>query len=145
MNLQQLTCTPQQSKELLVLGIDTKAFFWHRLTESANPPGHPLHQPAKWEVAQFKSPAVSDKMLPAWTKEELDLMIGNNWPKPDIYPARMVSKCTDPLSYPVTFPQVMKEYKRGAEASAAVLIYLLEKEEIDPVKAVENYNKVFQP
>ena len=49
---------------------------------------------------------------PAWTKEELDAMIGPEFPKPDLWKPDKVGKEQDPESYPVYYPDKMKIFKK---------------------------------
>lgn len=134
-NLAFLTCTPKQSEDLVELGIDCTAFMWHEWQKDATN--------GLWEVAIFKTPVRSASLLPAYTKQELDAMIGNDFDKPDMYRSDQITKATIETMYPVMFPTKMQEYKNGAQASAAVLIYLLTAKALNPVKVNERYLKMF--
>lgn len=74
---------------------------------------------------------LADSCIPAWSKEELDFMVGNKYKKPDLPEISAISKTQDTDLWVVYFPTVMKQYRKGSNASAEGLIYLLENEMID--------------
>lgn len=128
MDFKKLTCTKEQGQKLRDLGIVADSAFRYGLT-----------------MVYF----VGDQMegegydVPAWTKEELDTMLGPGIIKPDFQMPKHNSKASDPMTYPVYFPNVQKTFKTGAQASACALIYLLEKGTIDAMDASERYFKLF--
>lgn len=139
-NIQDLTCTPSQSEQLVKLGIEPEAYFWHERIRL----GYGIKEIAdKWETAQWRTPDPL-RLLPAWTKEELDAMIGPERQKPDLYRPHLVTIHTNPNLYPVYFPNKLIEFNRGAQASAEALIYLLQKEVVIAADANTRYSGVFK-
>lgn len=140
-NLSFITCDPRQAEQLVGLGINGIAFMWHERLKDPIKVGSRV---VEWETAIFRNPKPGPDLLPAYTKQELDAMIGPDiTPKPDFYPQDMISKATDPLTYPVMLPATMHIFSNGAHASAEALIYLLTIKFIDPVKVNERYLKMF--
>jgi hypothetical protein len=125
MDFKKLVCTLEQAEKLMELGIGASSHFAY--------------------LGREVMPAfnIEDGDAPAWTKEEIDTMLGPGIIKPDFQTPKHNSKASDPLTYPVYFPNVQKTFKTGAQASACALIYLLEKGTINPEDAVERYYKIF--
>lgn len=137
MQIEQLTATAEQCRQLIQAGITApSAVFWHHLEEDPTQPNNEDGTPAtKWTTAIYLQPKITDTMVPAWTKEELDLMIGPDWPKPDIWETKDVTGSTDPLTYPVHYPDKMWIFKTGSQASADVLLTLIRKDKVNPREA----------
>lgn len=133
MEISKLVITPAQSRQLLWLGINAPAFLCH-YKDGANP--------EHWVTAIVDTQAAYET-LPAWTKEEIDAMIGPEFSKPDLWKPDEVTKSTDPESYPVYFPNKMKVYKYGAQASADALIFLLQNKHIHANDANSRYVDLF--
>lgn len=143
MNLEQLTLSQQQSEKLVSLGIKAPAFLWHR--KHLSDEGAAALKCSPWETGLFLRPVPGPEMLPAWTKAELDAMIGPDLEKPDIYPTHLIGKATDPNTYPIFLPKSLIVFNNGAHASAEALIFLIENQNVDPFKATERYRKMFNP
>lgn len=139
MQIGQITATPEQCRRLIAAGITAPAaVFWHNMEEDHSQPSNADGSPfMRWDTAMFLQPKISATMVPAWTKEELDLMIGPGWPKPDIWELKDVTGATDPLTYPIHYPDRMVVFKTGAQASADALLTLIEKGKVDPKEASE--------
>jgi hypothetical protein len=132
MNLAQLTANPGQCKILQSLGIKAPAFLLHYKIQSL---------PELWKTAPTMPGA--EGVLPAWTKEELDAMIGPEFSKPDLWKPDKVGKEQDPESYPVYYPDKMRIFKKGAEASADALIFLLQNKHVRAYDANQRYTDLF--
>lgn len=134
MNLSKLTNSRQQGKELVYHGITAKPFFYHFPDgEAVRQNGHPEH--------------LTGDTYPAFTKGELDAMIGPQFGKPDFWEESRIGNpkaATDPLSFPVFFPASCVVYSNPAQASAAALIYLLENEFINAADANARHKHIFQ-
>lgn len=137
MQIEQLTATAEQCRRLIDAGITApSAVFWHCLEEDTIQPNDTTGEPVKrWTTAMYLKPKISDTMVPAWTKEELDLMIGPDWLKPDIWDTKDVTGATDPLTYPIAYPDRMVVFKTGSQASADVLLTLIAKDKVNPKEA----------
>lgn len=141
-NLSQITCGPEQAKELVELGITPVAFMWNGFEPAEKQvEGEPTRM--AWAVAVYRKPVFSDELVPAWTKQELDAMIGPDIEKPDLFKKDQITKATLPETYPLMLPDKMLTFTNGARASAAALTYLLKVKYIDPVKVNERYLKMF--
>jgi hypothetical protein len=136
-NLNLLTCSPVQSSRLMALGITPRAFLWHRLD---GPPDG-----LKWKTHQLLKPVLGPEQVPAWTKAELDAMIGPQYAKPDLWEAekQREKSAMDPNAYPVFFLHGCEVFENGAQASARGLIWLLENEYIKSTDANDRYRGVF--
>lgn len=139
----RLTCSPEQSKELNTLGLVAQpVIFWHNFEDDIQESG--------WQVSAMpfaSTDDITEHMLPAYTKAELDVMIGNRFAKPDLWSAREFnnSKAQDPETYPLFFQDKMQVFKNGAEASAAALIFLIANKHLKPAEAIDRHKKVFLP
>jgi hypothetical protein len=117
-----------------MLGIECPPFlYWEAITDEYG---------SRYEVGQFMNP--DDGLIPAWTKTELDYMIGNDLEKPDLVLTRRAGKFGNLNKYPLYYPNKSIEFDNGAEASAQVLIFLIENEQLDVAKINERYIKFFQ-
>lgn len=153
-NLEQLTAKRETCDRLVNLGIHEVAFMWHfrdtdwAAVNAAEESGEPLDTvPTTWEVCLLEEPQpFPDQCIPAWTKAELDVMIGHKWPKPDLFTDKEWGNSKGIREeYPVYTIDKLYIYQNGAEASAQVLALLLEAEELDPVDCMARYFKVFKP
>lgn len=143
-NLEQLTANREFAKKLIELGITPKAFFWH-LREYDEAKGE------SWDCCILNSPEyVAGVKIPAWTKAEIDVMLGPDFLKPDLYDDDEVKAVSgarpfDRDKYPVFMPTNLYETKNGADASAKALIFFIENGNVDPNKCNERYKKLFNP
>jgi len=132
MNLAKLTANPAQCKILQKLGITAPSFLCHYFKEGVN--AFTTHSVGKFDEYE---------PVPAWTKEELDAMIGPEYSKPDLWKPDKVGKEQDPESYPVYYPDKMRIFKKGAEASADALIFLLQNKHVRANDANTRYVDLF--
>jgi len=106
--LEKIVCTPEQAQKLLNLGIQhgsALSFNYKNETEYLIGPPHPK----------------ATKVLPAWTKHELEVMLGPAMPKPDF-------EYKKPFHYKLVTKKWQKFYANGAVAAADALIYLIEEQ-----------------
>lgn len=129
LNLAMITASRELCEKLVEEGLRPNAFFWH------------YQDGETWKIAQFKTPDTFN-MVPAWTKQELDFMIGNDLPKPDLFDREKASK-QDLDQYPLFTPTKQYTFKNGADASAQALLLLISLQMIDPIKASERHDKHF--
>jgi hypothetical protein len=132
--LSKLTCTPEESHRLVQLGILQYAFLWHE----RGPEG-------EWDTRQMAAPLVgTDFVFPAWTKAELDVMIGPRFAKPDLWTQELRPKsATHPHTYPIRLPDRELVFRIGARASATALIYMLTESFLSPDDCNQRYKDVF--
>ncbi len=136
MQLTQLTATPAQCMSLLELGINAPSFLHH------------VGMDKNFSRYETKAVDLTDHcgyipISPAWTKAELDVMIGPEFSKPDLMKPEMVIKEDDETTYPVYYMEKMMGFKNGAQASADALIYLLQKKAVRANDANARYTAVF--
>lgn len=131
MNLEKLTASPVQCKILQNLGIKVPSFLCYYFKDGIN------------AFTAVMVPGTEYETVPAWTKEELDAMIGPEFSKPDFWKPDKVSKGQDPESYPVYYLDKVKVFKRGAEASADALIFLLQNKHVHAYDANQRYTDLF--
>lgn len=132
-----LTCLPAQSAKLVELGIQPRSIFWHHLTGPADA--------VEWKTQQLLRPVLGPEQVPAWTKAELDAMIGPKFAKPDLWDQakQREQSAMDPNTYPVFFLHGCEIFENGAQASARGLIWLLQNEFINPADANDRYRAIF--
>jgi len=148
--LGQLTASREICNELVEMGVEEIAFLWHnREAIDADTLGD-------WQVKPLADPApLPDTCIPAWTKEELDVMIGPNRDKPDLFTDRELGlaaaeKEDTPYKYkrhqyPIFMPDKLKVFTSGAEASAFVLKMLITSGKVTPEDCIKRYKNIFKP
>lgn len=152
-NLEQLTASRNYCDGLFLLGISPVSFLWwveseetqneRKVIEEGLTPKH-----ITYEVAPVINPSPGPMCLPAWTKTEIDVMIGPDFsPKPDLFTQQQIgnSKMLKPESYPVYTMQKMQVFENGADASAFALIYLIEGGLLKASECNNRYSKLFRP
>lgn len=125
----------ENAKKLQMLGIECAPFLYWEFCEQES--GNSV-----WEVGVYQAP--DDTLTPAWTKAELDYMIGPGMEKPDLLHPQRYGKYSNPDSYPLYYANKSQEYKNGAEASATALIFLIENEVLDVDTINKRYLKFFE-
>ena len=132
MKLHKLTCNPQQAEKLLSLGIEPEAILWH------------YFRGENWITEPAKFPETPSKIcLPAWTKAELDAMIGPQFAKPDLWKDDRQVKAQNPHTYPIFTLNSCVSYEVGAQASAHALTYMLEEDFVTAEDANGRYKAIF--
>lgn len=134
----KIVCSPLQAGKLIEAGISPRPILW-QILQGNNGEG------VNWKVLELLKPVLSAEQVPAWTKHEIDVMIGPRFAKPDLWPDDKIrdNSPTDPNRYPVFFPDKCFEFDNGAQASAAGLLYLLENEFLDAEQCNMRYRAVF--
>jgi hypothetical protein len=137
-DLYKIVCSPVQAGKLVDLGIFPRSILWQRLE------GH-NGETFSWKVQTLIKPILSPECVPAWTKAEIDAMIGPRFAKADLWPDEKIREksATDPNQYPVFFLDRVEVFDNGAQASAAGLIWLIQNEFIRPDQANERYRAIF--
>lgn len=148
-NIKQLVASRSQCEKLVAQGISPVSFFWHVAEDDHTQPNDDEGNPVLMHsVCMLLNPVYQAGIygtIPAWTKHELEVLMGSEYVKPDLYTANMVTKKTNPNSFPVYFPNKMQEFKNGAEASAEALIFLLQKKLVSVDGANARYAAIFNP
>lgn len=106
-----LVCTAAQAQQLITLGILPIAVFCYESTGGV------------WDFAgEYVGQA---PVLPAWTFQELCVIIGGDFQKPDIYSKRDWTHGANMLNAIVYLPKKRIEFPNTAQAAAALAIHLL--------------------
>jgi hypothetical protein len=133
-------CTSEQAQQLIELGIMPAAFFCFELQTGVPEGGN--GEVEQWEFAGEyfdQEPAI-----PAWTKEEICIMIGGYFVKPDMPDNQEWTANRNMLHYLLHFPDSSKAYRNGAQACAAYLIFLLQHDHITAAQANERLEAFMQ-
>lgn len=151
--LEQLTANRSLCEHLVEMGILPTAIIWHLAEDdqeaiaAAELAGNELEEtPVKWDTCLLQDPEPFPGVcVPAWTKAELDVMIGPLYPKPDLFTQKELgqSKTQEAETYPLFMPNKMVVCEVGADASAQALIFLLEQELLTVDTCNYRYMKVF--
>lgn len=144
----QITASKDICQTLVKLGITPRAFFWH------------LKEGDKWDVWELEEPVYTEgESVPAWTKEELDIMLGGDHGVP-ILPETRYTKVEvkdekTVYRYQYIFYDIKKMYawervgktfiNPGAQASATILQMALGDNWFTPEEANDRYNQFFKP
>lgn len=123
-------CSPQQAQQLITLGILPAGFFCYELKSFTPAEGAPEYEFAGEYFDQHEP-------IPAWTLEELNVLIGGYFSKPDMPDAEEWTANRNMLHYILYFPDSLKSFLNGAQASAAFLIFLLQNDHITAAQANE--------
>lgn len=152
-HLSTITVSIELVQQLISLGITPQGLsLWHinepEMTEVKNEEGEVTGSEAidKWNVqclpddeCEF-APGIC---VPAWTKEEIEIMLGFGFAKPDVREPSKIrsSELPDgkeaiqnyiPVYWVNYFPEKEVKYPKGADASADLLCYLLRNGGINP-------------
>ena len=136
----KIVCTAAQVQNLISLGIEAHGVFcyeWQKSIEDGSAPDDYVYVFTGEYIDQ-------DVVIPAWTYEELCVMIGGDTAKPDLYSIMDFTVNRNLLQYPVYFPKSMREFPNGAQAAAAQLEYMLQNGHIIPEECNDRYTKFYE-
>lgn len=159
--INKMVATQQQCEALIDMGITaTPVLFYHKRSGLYH--ASPDNYLDADFVENYEDQVVArTESVPAYTKAELDAMIGPNLPKPDLWTDKEFlnsgkniedeeveenfkkKRAQERESYPVFYPEKLLVYKNGAEASAEVLLFLLKNDHIKPKDANARHKKIF--
>lgn len=137
--VQKLICSVEIAKKLVTAGIQPiSAFHYADVTDyftdgdEASP---------KYTLDMIDEP--DEASVPAWTMEELRIMVGNkflggNLPEPRPKPMK-----GEETTFYVYYLETCKHYESGAEANADLLLYLLEKKLVTAEEVNKRYMTKF--
>lgn len=142
-NSELLVCNMEQTQQLMGLGILPVSCFCY---EWVGVPGKTVGisngrsievRPPIGEY-QFGGEYVGQEgAIPAWTYEELLVLIGPDYWKPDLFGKNEWTDNINMMQFALVLPTVRKDYKNGAQAMAELLAYLLLKKEVTAKSANE--------
>lgn len=131
-NSEFLVCSVEQTQQLMGLGILPVAcmcYEWLGDTMEVRPANG---------AYEFSGEYVGQEAaIPAWTYEELLVLIGPDYWKPDLFGKNEWTDNINMMQFALVLPTVRKDYKNGAQAMAELLAYLLLKKEITAKSANE--------
>lgn len=143
-NLSKITASREICNKLVEQGIYEEAILWHSRTIRE---GKEL---TDWSVMPLTDPIPHPECcIPAWTKDELDVMIGPNFSKPQISLDRFMgegelARKMDRLIFSIYTAKSQLIFLNGAEASARALLELIEGGLMGPETCMERYFKFFK-
>lgn len=125
-SLKKLVISQELSRELLELGLQNIAALYY--TEEGT---------ITTDTEQASSPA--------WTMEELRIMIGNNYVAPDLPIPRPKPNDGEDITFFLHTIDRGYQFKSGAEASGTMLKMMLQERASKPEEVNERYNRKFKP
>jgi hypothetical protein len=147
--LAQITASTQTCDELVGLGITPKAFFWH------------LKENNLWDVWEMEKPPAyrKNECVPAWTMEELAVLLGGDVPAPRLPEMKnvKVEKVGDKKTayvYEYVFYDIasMRSWRKnfrcqnpGAQSTAEILKIAIQKKWVDVDQCNDRYSQFFNP
>lgn len=134
-----LVCTAEQSQQLIGLGIIPAGAFCYeyRVDDYSDDDGERgFYEYAGEYTGQ---PGV----IPAWTYEELCVMIGGEYAKPDILSINDFTPNLDLMQYVLYMSNARYHFANGARAAAAMLEYGLINKKLTADECNERYDKFY--
>lgn len=128
----KLVCTSAQSSQLIQLGIKPVGCFCYQWFGD-----DPVGSASTGEYEFAGEYLDQNNPLPAWTYEELLVMVGPECIKPDLPDMREWRENADMMLFSVHLPSKRIDYKTGAPAMAEWLIFLLKGKHITAADANE--------
>lgn len=142
-DLKKIVCTRETAAKLVALGISQAAVFhWHDVYAQDIEFFESTEQ--MWEPGLVFG-VEEQKALPAWTYEELRIMIGIHFPSADLPEPRPNPMPGEQQRFYNYFPGRATNHESGAEANAEYLLWLLENKFISPADVNHNYETKFKP
>jgi hypothetical protein len=139
-DIEKLVITQPTAQKLVEAGLMPCAMFhWWDQTEDVIT--HVEGEPRIWRCGLLYNPGPDS--LPAWTYEEIRILLGNFYPGADLPEPRPKPMKDEDVTFYVYYPDTCKNHKSGAEASAQWLLFLIEEGRIKPEDANERYWRKF--
>jgi len=148
--LTKITTSKDIAAKIIEFGIQPRAVLWHLKGDKD------IWEIAPWDPLTEYDP---DSSVPAWTKEELDVLLGGDVTAPAL-PQSQYARVANPPGDAAPFRiweyhfyelTKMQRWERtatmvnpGSMASGWVLLYALENNWILPADANERYGQIFQ-
>lgn len=131
--IERLVANKDICKKLVDLGIEKQAvFFWRT-------------DPDFGKDYLLINTLPNENDIPAWTYEEIRIMLGNHVNGADLPEPRPRAMEGEEITFYINFPDVQKSYKQGAQANAEILEFLLNKKQLKPEDANRRYRESFNP
>ena len=159
--ISQITASRDVCETLVKLGITSQAFFYHSKEVQKRKGESDI---ITWDVWEFESGCQAykpDEVVPAWTKQELDVMLGGDIPKPDLPELKNTKVVTTgfgkdqktvfvyeyvyyTIKTMMTWGKTSIIHNPGPYASAKILLMALQYEWTTAAAANERYNAIFK-
>lgn len=138
-DLKKLVISRALSERLVKLGLHKAAVFhWFQTVDDSE------EKKIVWELGQLENPDQED--LPAWTYEELRLMIGNAYDGADLpEPRPNIVDPNEGEKFNVLLPSKMLSFEKGAEANGTFLEHLINGHAVKVEAVNARYFKKFKP
>ncbi len=128
-----LVCSSMQANQLIMLGILPAACFCYEFIldkEATEIEGRTV---GFYEFAgEYMG---QDSVIPAWTYDELYILIGPEIPKPEMFKEKDWSMTANMMQWALMLPKKRSNYPCGAMAAAGLLEWLLINKHITPDEA----------
>jgi hypothetical protein len=141
--ISKLTASWESCQKLVTVGIEPRAFFWHTRDE------HEQSTPEKprfvWDVWEFEG-VVNYKygqIVPAWTMEELEVMMGPYMPKPVMPTKDLRDTYTNPYEWIYFDSLHLYNWTKGSQAAADMLLEGLKQNLVTVAQANERYTNFY--
>lgn len=130
--LEKIVCSRETAQKLVTLGVSQAAVFhWF---ESESP---------AYSVGIVINPKPYD--LPAWTYEELRIMIGNKYEGAELPVPRPNAMPGEAQRFYNYYPDRCTNHEIGAEGNAQYLLWLLEVKMVSAADVNHNYKQKYNP
>lgn len=118
-----LVCTAAQALALLKLGIAPAACMCYEYYSEED---EHWQFAGEWGGGELEGPEPGTPgEIPAWTLEELHVLIGGDFGKPDLYGASDWTYQANMMQWILCLPKKRREFISGAQAAAVLLEHLL--------------------
>ena len=134
-----LVCTIAQSQVLISLGILPAGTFCYEWYQAYDEPEN-----SKYEYAGEYSGQPAETVLPAWTYEQLCVMIGGELAKPDIMGKSEFTPNLNLNQYSLYLPKSKKYFANGARAAAYMLTHMLTNKMIMPEECNQRFEDFYK-
>lgn len=123
--ISRLVCAREFSELLIASGVIPWAHMWH------------IWDGEQWTIDAAVGGEEYEKgvLVPAYTKEELDVMLGPDMHVPTVPHPRTMGRLQDPTTHVWFGPAVRFDFARGADCTARVLVYWIH--EMKAMKAAD--------
>lgn len=132
--LERLTASRELCEQLVAAGVIPWATFWHLKEDEGFVVG--------WTGTGDEYAA--GESIPAWTKEELDVMLGPNVNLPQLPEPQFMGRLGNPLFHTWFGSNNRIDCEKGSDCSARVLLYALKEKGITVEEVNKRFLDVFQ-
>lgn len=134
--IEKLVISQPLARKLVEAGLNNYAAFrWYKCN----------HDGKEISVIQQNLPLVENQHLPAWTYEEIRIMIGNEHVAPDLREPRPNALKGEELTFCCYYLDRAENHKSGAEISGQFLLELIKTKKVKADDANRRYIKKFRP